>query len=285
MDCDGLKIVRCGWFEFVKLAAETAVLGDLTKEVSISRLVLYRGHAAPSWPLSSTLERNLTMNGVLSGDDGGKHNIRKWNGVAWYREECSSILTRFIRNAYGCREIEACQDDLDRWMLGRHFGLASPYLDWSLSPFVAAYFALSEYIERMSGLRDSYVSRVDGVVSIWRLNIWDLNKWPDELEILVPATRSGSRARAQQCAFTKLEAKNEIDLKEFLESRGCISWLTRYDLDMNDAAVALKALKLMNISYLTLFPDVAGAAMDANVQYQFVWHADLFRRRAERERG
>ena len=34
--------------------------------------------------------------------------------------------------------------DLERWAVGQHYGLPTPFLDWSEAFFVAAYFALSE---------------------------------------------------------------------------------------------------------------------------------------------
>ena len=270
-----IQIKPCGWEEFLRLATRTQATGEPNKSWSYPRLVLYRGHTSPEWPLSSTMERHLRLpaSSVSSEGDTNLH-LRKLNGVEWYREECGFALDRFLKNANGYGELDKCENNLDKWLLGRHFGLASPYLDWTFSPFVAAFFALSTFVDQMSGLRSAYHTMPDGVMSVWQLNVWDSEKWPDDVEFIVPNSRIGSRARAQQCAFTKLESKNEIDLMTFLESKNCAHWLMRYDIEMSDASMALKDLQLMNINYLNLFPDMTGAALDANVQYRFIWHND-----------
>jgi len=66
--------------------------------------------------------------------------------------------------------------------------------------------------------------------------------------------------------FTKLTSKDHIDLTGYLKSRSLGHYLERYDIDLSSALVALKDLQLMNINYLTLFPDLQGAALEANMQ-------------------
>src|SRR6202011_3028313 len=62
-------------------------------------------------------------------------------------------LWAFKRAAAGLRGPNPADLEPDQWWsLGRHFGLITPLLDWTESPYIAAFFALSElFAEMQSG--------------------------------------------------------------------------------------------------------------------------------------
>jgi len=53
--------------------------------------------------------------------------------------------------------------------------------------------------------------------------------------------------------------------------------LERYDINLQGAMDALKDLERMNINYLTLFPDLQGAALDANMVTHWFHYSDLMK--------
>ena len=90
------------------------------------RNFVWRGQASSSWLLEPTLDRLLKRLNKLHDP-----NIR------------SEHLTRF-KYASRSRRGKApadLQTENAWWALGQHNGLATPLLDWTTSPYVAAYFA------------------------------------------------------------------------------------------------------------------------------------------------
>jgi len=154
------------------------------------------------------------------------------------------------------------------WTIGRHYNLLSPYLDWTRSPYIAAFFAFENIYNGFKYLQRSYSTIPEiKLVHVWGYRIWDI--LPEEkdsnLEIIPTKNFHTSRARSQQGWFTKLLTAKYTDIESYLLSIGKAYYLERYEINTEAAMDALNDLTLMNINYLSLFPDSFGAALHSNI--------------------
>ena len=172
---------------------------------------------------------------------------------------------------------ETIRGDNQWWALGRHHGLMTPLLDWTYSPYVAAFFAFVQYLERLNpGFKGgpthpiSFAQTGAGPVVVWALALAApslvLENGEDNDFELVTTLRSDYRRQiAQEGAFTRLNHDVHLDVEAYLASRDDGSHLERYDINGWDMGKALNDLRLMGITYARLFPDLDGIAADANI--------------------
>ena len=160
----------------------------------------------------------------------------------------------------------------DKWAFSRHYGLKTPYLDWSESPFVAAFWAFASRVTSdnpsiLDGLPELEITTSGRPVAVWELSCPSDIFVKGEFELVNNARFELHRQRAQVGVFTKLEHSKYTDIQEYLKYRR-MSWhLDRYEIPCSsekDISIAISDLDRMNINYATLFPDPHGAAMQAN---------------------
>jgi hypothetical protein len=103
--------------------------------------ILFRGQAVSDWKLETTLERASKM---------------EWTISAYFRlaRKCLPQIESFTEKKWDVPIIEQVESLTERpkhleyllpgyefWVYLRHHGFPSPLLDWSMSPYVAAFFA------------------------------------------------------------------------------------------------------------------------------------------------
>jgi hypothetical protein len=223
---------------------------------------LYRGQPSPDLKLASMEERTLAANHVQFTEPGQFERSREFR---------KDRLVEFRERAIGLPGVRPSSfpDDLSWWALGRHYGLVTPLLDWTRSPYVAAFFAVTSYIrDRNAGLAAwGYVpmSRLEGSIVVWELAEPDQLTVPGELELCLDRSVDAARQKAQQGVFSVLTHEQYFDIGSYLTARGRAHHLACYVLPAQWVFIALNDLALMNVTFATLFPDVEGAALQANM--------------------
>jgi hypothetical protein len=201
---------------------------------------VFRGHASEEWKLESTLKRKMSE----SGDKEIEQNI-----LEAFQKHC---LGRRGHNPSGLSESEW-------WALGRHFGLDTPLLDWSDSPYVAAFFAFNnENTDTENVVVWLLLKSINNNKGIQNL------KSEHHIEFLTPYLDENARLINQRGLFVR--TPNMMCITEWVESLEETDTvnLGRILIPRSEKDFALDSLDTMNINDFTLFPDLSGSAKYAN---------------------
>lgn len=107
--------------------------------------ILYRGHADSNWKLETTLERHSKS--LWKVEDYVKLALRcapeieSFTNRRWDLMEIAQVESEIKKHIDG---IFAHIPEMDFLIYLRHHSFPSPLLDWTFSPYIAAFFALSE---------------------------------------------------------------------------------------------------------------------------------------------
>ncbi len=210
---------------------------------------LFRGQADQSWSLVTTLER---------------FSAKPWSVKSYYRL-LLSVAPAVI--SLTSREWDLDRDGVvdegshgpppgyDFMIYLRHHGFPSPLLDWSRSPYVAAYFAFAS---------QPHANCEAVTIFAFREHIGYGKSWTDDGPRIVglgPYSVTHERHYSQQCEYTICKKRlNESYLyclheEAFRDRVIPQDLLTKYVIPVSERSRFLRKLESMNIHAYSLFRD------------------------------
>lgn len=227
----------------------------------------FRGERDERWPLYSSLSRYLRNFGV--------------DPRAWTQQE-SRILRVFKRKAHQFLDKPPDPDDDFQWLaLMQAHGAPTRLIDFTWSPYVAAFFALERTL-------------ADGVV--WAMNKTRLDRsrppQPVPMDprvgrnfrryflagrrrfIWMGEPHTMNRRLIAQSGTFAVPGVLDLPVEQILGDRDQRNILAKIVLTNSVREVAMRELYRMNITYATLFPDLDGLARSLAYELEFHWAYD-----------
>lgn len=222
---------------------------------------IYRGHGNNQFRLETTLSR------------AGRNRIERYcaETVPQFRNHTEALLsTRFDKTS---------ADDFSTVLgLAQHHGLPTPLLDWTASPYVAAFFAFTDALDaRRDPQEHSHVrifALTNEFVELTTQPIVTLPRVRPYVASLSISARSNPRLYAQQGQFLVSNVSAMEDFVRHVERAAQKRVLFAADIPTEAACDVLEDLTFMGLTAATMFPGLDGIC-------KMMRHEMSFKRRAQ----
>lgn len=232
----------------------------------------FRGQADANWSLEPTLRRYFLN--------------YKIHPSVWSKQE-KRVFRIFKRKAHQFLEHLPKDGDAFEWLaIMQHHGAPTRLLDFTWSPYVAAFFALQQATTD-SAIWAVFPSRLRNTLKVDDKDHNEIGPWKsgNYEEFFIPNThnfiaqgepyRMNRRLIAQSGSFI-IPSRIDRTVTEILDENELTeSCLVKFELDTEAMRhETLRNLYNMNITNATLFPDLDGLAKSMALEFELHWAYD-----------
>jgi len=230
---DKMEYIDLTWRQFKE---------EVCKQISIDKKYIYRGQSNSNWKLETTLHRTRQFRTPKDIEFYFDHIIpyvhevvATWDGII-----------RDLNNNYELAQFVAYL---------RHHSFPTPLLDWTYSPFIAAFFAFDE-IDHYSPQHENvciYCFDQASWVNTFKQS-YDYRDKNIHVSSLQPTSIGNPKQLLQQGVFlyTNLE-----DIESHIRhNEKHNKYLYKYKLSCRERPQIMRELRLMNITRMQLFPSL-----------------------------
>lgn len=251
--------------------------------------IWYRGQASRTWKLQASIHRKMPK--LLQSMIIRRHKLQSMQpeqpqSYSSHTFERSYFVT-FQNGAYSRSKDLPEHNNTSKWLcLMRHYGLPTRLIDWSTSPLIAAYFAVSDsnYVTptiwvlapctlntNQNTIAPTLILRDNTPDTKLQLHLQDINSYEsNELSTLaVEPPEVDNRLLMQKARFTIHGAPSPME-----ENSDANDYLCKINISKKGKLDIITTLKTFGYTKSTIFPDLDHLASEISDYYG--WDRDYY---------